>query len=542
MLPGWTIAMQEELDNEASQQFDWERYLDILRRRHTVFVVLVFLGWVTVWGATWFLPVGYKSGTLILVEAPTMPRDYVVPNVNDNLQGRLQSITQQILSRTRLLVIIDKLHLYENGKRSLSQDEKVNKMRKDIEIELVRDARNEISAFRVWYSSPDPHIAQLVTSQLTNLFIEENLRVRAQESENTTEFIGSQLKNASESLADQEAKVRAFRTTHIGELPSQQTSNLQILGGFQSQLQNEQDALTAARQQRDYHQTLLQQYRTLQAGTRTPNGVTAGLPAIDQQLDMLRARLADLSSRYTNSHPEVQQVRAEIAKTEKMKEQLIVSLKTDTGGTERSVETELPDASDPAQNSLVLQLQSQLRGDRLEIANREQAIANLKAKIDEYQGRLNREPAIEQQLAELTRGYEQSQANYNDLLKRKNESQMATSMERMQQGQRFTMLDPPSLPLRPDSPNRMKMCGIAIAAGMGLGVLVVVLLEFLDDRLHTDREIKKLLQIAVISEIPEMPTPSDEKHNRRRLAFGWTLAAIVLFVMLAGSAFSYLHA
>jgi len=471
-----------------------------------------------------------------------MPKDYVVPNVNDNLQDRLQSITQQILSRTRLLLIIDKLHLYGDPRHVLTPDEKVENMRKDIEIELVRDPQNHITAFRVSYFAPDPHIAQQVTSELTNLFIEENLRVRAQQSENTTEFIGSQLENARAALADQEEKVRAYQAAHIGELPSQQASNLQILSGLQSQLQNEQDSLNAARQQSVYQQTLIQQYRALQGTTRNVSGAPAGLPAIDQRLEVLRTKLADLSTRYTDSHPEVQEVKTEIAKTEKTKEKLISSLRNEGSRNEHNGDNQLPDVADPTQNAPLLQLENQLRTAQVDISNRQEAIASLKSRINEYQGRLSREPAVEQQLAELTRGYQQSQENYNDLLKKKNDSQMATSMEQMQRGERFTMLDPPSLPLRPDSPKRLKMCGIAVGAGLGLGVLVVVLLEFLDNRLHSDREIKKLLPVAVISEVPEMLNPSEQRQHRRRVVFGWALAALVVLVMLAGSAFTYLHA
>jgi uncharacterized protein involved in exopolysaccharide biosynthesis len=125
-------AMPEELEEQATQQFDLDRYLDVLRRRHVIFLALLFVGWAAVWGTSWFLPARYKSGTLILVEAPAMPKDYVVPNVNDSLQDRLQSITQQILSRTRLLLIIDKLHLYADTRHVLTPEEKVERMRKDI--------------------------------------------------------------------------------------------------------------------------------------------------------------------------------------------------------------------------------------------------------------------------------------------------------------------------------------------------------------------------------------------------------------------------
>ncbi len=176
------------------------------------------------------LPPRYLSTTLILVEQPTMPKDYVTPNVNDDLQERMQSITQQILSRTRLLRIIDQFNLYAAPHSQPSPDQKVEIMRKDIGIELVRDARNQITAFNVSYSSRDPHIAQKVTSELTNLFINENLEVRQQQSEDTTQFLEGQLETARKALADQEEKIREFKGQHVGELPAQVGSNLQILG------------------------------------------------------------------------------------------------------------------------------------------------------------------------------------------------------------------------------------------------------------------------------------------------------------------------
>jgi hypothetical protein len=198
------------------------------------------------------------------------------------------------------------------------------------------------------------------------------------------------------------------------------------------------------------------------------------------------------------------------------------------------------DMSNPTQNQAILQLESQQQANKLEIANRERAIVSLNARIDEYQARLNSEPARAQELADLTRGYDQSKANYDDLLKKENDSSMATNMERMQQGERFTMLDPPSLPTRPTSPDRLKLCGIGLGVGLALGLIVVIGFEFMDDRMHSEKEIKALLPVAIISEIPEIATPSDERTRKRRMAFGWAMAALVFVTILAGSAFTYL--
>ena len=535
--------MTEDPEEKKSERPDFQRYVNLVRRRHIHFLVPFLLGWLAVWEASWILPAHYKSSTLILVEQPTMPKNYVVPNVEDDLQDRLQSITEQILSRTRLLLIIDKLHLYSAGGKEISPDEKVERMRKDIKIELVRDNHgDQITAFRINYTARDPRMAQQVTSELTALFINENLRIRQQESEDTTDFISSQLENARASLSNQEAKVREFEGQHEGAMPSQQASNLQILAGLQAQLQNEQDALNTAKQQRVYLQSLIEQYREGHTLIWSAEGPPTTLSAIDQELNQLHEKLTGLQSHYTDHYPEVQSVKKQIAETEKRREKLVAGegskAKTGKQADESAGARVAPDAlqSSPAQ-----QLQGQLQANQAEIENREQAIASLKTRLGEYQGRLNEEPVVEQKLADLTRGYEQSKANYDDLLKKKDQSEMATSMEQMQQGERFSMLDPPSLPLKPDFPDKLKFCGIGLGIGLAFGTLVAGGFEFLDDRIYSEQEIKRLVPVAILSEIPEIRLASDVKGSMRRAALGWSVAILVVTTVVAGSVISYLH-
>lgn len=519
--------MTELIEEQESTPFDFDRYVDLIRRRHIHFLMPVFVGWLIVWGISWILPTTYKSSTLILVQQPTMPENYVAPNVNENLQDRLQSITQQILSRTRLLTIVEKLNLYTGAGAPKTPDDKVEAMRKDIGIELVKDSRNEeITAFRVSFSAHDPVLAQKVTNELTQLFISENLKVREEQSEDTTHFIEKQLEDAHAVLAAQEEKVRQFQSSHEGSLPTQQASNLQILAGLQGQLQSQQDSLNTAKQQRVYYQSLIEQYKNLHATGRSVEGAPSEVTALDTELARLRAQLTDLSSRYTDSYPDVQKVKAQIAKTERQRQDLLAAPKTGS-----------KQAGD-AESAPLLQLQGQLQANQVEIANRERAISGLEARVNEYQGRLNSQPAMEQQLAELNRGYEQSKANYDDLLKKKNQSAMATSMERMQQGERFTMLDPPTVPTKPDFPNRLKFCFIGIGIGVGLGCLVVFLFEFFDDRMHGEKEIKDMLEIPIMAEVPEIQSPLDEERQKKQLVLGWSLTAIVGAVIAAGSAYS----
>ena len=415
-------------------------------------------------------------------------------------------------------------------------------MRKDIDIELVRDARNQITAFNVSYTSGNPRIAQQVTGQLTNLFINQNLEVRQQQSEDTTQFLENQLESARKDLADQEDRIRLFKGQHVGEMPGQLASNLQILQGLQSQLQTGEDSLNTARQQRVYLQSLADQYRSLQGPVKSSDGTPVGLPAIDQQLQKLRSQLADLSSRYTDNHPDVRKVKEEIANTETLRAQLLASLKNKpsteaTDGSDGSAAS----TTDTTQATMLAPIESQLRSNQLEIANREHSLADLKAKVDDYQARLNQEPIREQQLADLTRGYDQSKANYDSLLKKKNESSMATSMELLQQGERFRVVDAPSLPQRPEFPNRLKFCGMGLGIGLALGVVVAGAFEMFDGRLHNAKEIRKLLPAEVIGEIPAIVNVSDAQMARRKLWLGWATAAVVFATILLGSAFSYLR-
>ncbi len=523
--------MPEVYETEEKEKVDIERYLDIVRRRHMHFLIPLLVGWLTVWGMSWVLSPRYKSTTQILVEEPSMPKNYVTPNVDDDLQTRLQSMQQQILSRTRLLMIINNQHLYSGGRKPLSDDDKVTKMRKEIVIDLVRDAQNGgITGFKIDYSAQNPRVAQLVTGQLAELFINENQQTMLKQSGDTTKFLEVELAKASADLADMDAKKKAFEASHLGALPSQEASNLQILTGLQAQLQNEQDALNNAAQQRALHQTMIQQLRTnptpvQRTGVIDPNSVEA----IDIQLGKLRDQLTDLRSRYTDSYPDVVKLRAQIAQTEKERDAAAAAEKA-------------KGASTATQDTLTIsQLQAQLESDNVEIQNRKTAIATLQGRIAEYEARINEEPASEQQLADLTRGYEQSKTNYDDLLKKKQDSQMATSMEENLQGERFSMIDPPNLPLKPDFPNRLEFCAAGMLAGIALGGLTVFLFELADDRLHSEADIKDILPVPVICEIPQVVNPTDELLNKRKATWGWATATAVLVIILAGSAVSYLH-
>ena len=528
--------MEEELQ-ETTELIQFSEIKGIVRRHRWDFLVPFFLGWLLIWGISWVLPSIYRSGTLILVEQPAVPEKFVVSNIDTDIRQQLDSIKQQILSRTRLLRIIDHLDLYAEARKHLSDDVLVERMQKDIELELVRGDDRKLTAFNIYYLSRDPKTAQRATNELANLFITENIEQRQERSENTTRFLGEQLEQARQKLAKQEARVREFKDRHIGELPSQTQSNLQILGGMQSQLQGQEDSLNRAKQQNTYLESLLTQYQSMEHGTSGGAG-PIGLTAIDQELDRLKAQLADLSSHYTDKHPDVRKTREQIARTEKTRERVIADMDKVSGSS-----TSDPPASSTLgpKTAPVLDLESQLKANRIEIANHQSKIIDLQAKVGEYQGRLNMAPVMEQQFADIARDYEQSKADYDSLLSKKNQSEMSTNLEKTQQAEHFRMLDPPNLPEKPYEPKRLRMCAIGLVAGLVFGMAAAFGREKLSGKVYTEKEIKKLLPFEVMSEIPLIETPEEQAAHRRRSWVAAGTGVVMVSVILLGSAITYLY-
>jgi len=437
-----------------------------------------------------------------------------------------------------LLRIIDHLGLYAKDRARLTPDDLVEKMRNDIEIELGRsDDSRKLTSFNIYYSNRRPQLAQAATSELANLFIAENLEQRQEKSENTTKFLQDQLDQARATLAAQEARVRDFKDKHLGELPSQTQTNLQILGGLQTQLTAQEDSLNRAKQQNTYLESLLNQYRTLEQGKTGAGGSPTGLAAIDQELDRLKAQLADLSSRYTDKHPDVRKTKEQIARTEKMRERLISDI-SKPGASDAPDTTPLP--SDPRRAPL-LDLESQLKANKIEITTRQTEIKDLQARIAEYQSRLNRAPVAEQQFADITRDYDQSKANYDSLLAKKNQSEMATNLEKTQQGEHFRMIDPPNLPAKPYKPNRLQLGILGLLVGIMLGVAIAAGSEMIAGTVHSEREIKKLLPYEIFGEIPVLLTPTEQAANKRGHWIAGAAAAVIMFCILLGTAITYLR-
>jgi succinoglycan biosynthesis transport protein ExoP len=382
-------------------------------------------------------------------------------------------------------------------------------------------------------------MAQSATNELANLFITENLEQRQERSENTTKFLEDQLDQARAKLSTQEAKLRVFKDQHLGELPTQMQSNLQILTGLQNQLQANQDALNAAKQQNTYMESLVNQYRAMGQESNSSGGGPVGLAEVDKELDRLKSQLADLTSHYTDKHPDVRKTREQIARTEQTRERIVAA--TNNRAKDAPPQPTAAFSSLDPKSAPIAQLESQLKANKVEIANREAEIKDEQSKINQYQGRLNMAPVMEQQFADITRDYDQSKTDYEALLAKKNQSEMSTNLEKTQQGEHFRMLDPPNLPSRPFKPNRLMVCGAGLAVGLVFGGGFAFAKEKLSGKLFSESEIKKVVPFDVIAEIPPIESPEELWSHRRNAWIAVAAAIVIAGVIALGSAVAYLY-
>ena len=318
--------MPEEFEEQSQAPLDLAKYRDLLLRRRWYVVAPLFVVWALIWGVSWTLPSVYRSSTLILVEQPTVSQKIVGDSPASDLQDRLDSVEQQIRSRTRLLSIIQRFDLYAKQRAShTSDDDLVARMNKDLNIVPVRSpGKDDLTSFSITFDADNPVAAQQVTEELSDTIRGENLEIGQQNAANTVKFLDSQLEDARQKLADQDEKVRVFKDRYMGELPTQAASNLQILSGYQNQLQSEQDALGLAKQHTAYLESLQNEYKTVGVVTAKPGETNpSGLAAVDQELAKEKDDLKDLLSRYTDQHPDVRKKKEQIAQTEKLRAQQI---------------------------------------------------------------------------------------------------------------------------------------------------------------------------------------------------------------------------
>ena len=483
------------------------------------------------------LPDSYESEATILVERQQVPERYVTANTTIDVREVLLVMTDAILSRTQLLQIVDEFGLFPNERKHLVPEQLVDLMRRNIKLEPLRKGSEtkDLNAFKISFTSVDPHSAQEVTNKLTTLFISENNQSREEQSTGTTNFLADELGAVAVELKQQGSRVRDFKMRYLGELPEQQQGNLAILAGLQTQLQNTMATLGRARQQQAYLQSLLSQYENLAAAGVQAPGTMASSPTetIKAELTRLRNERADLLARYTAMYPDVVKIDEEIKETEAL---LAASTHAPEPTKDGTAQESSKSAGSSERDATSAQIKSQLEANRLEIQNATEDAEQTKARIAEYQRRLNLTPVREQELAELLRDYDLSKQHYDDLLSKKTQSELATSLERRQQGQRFRIIDQPSLPMKPSSPDHVKISLAGLAAGIAVGMALAFLAETRDHSLRDEQELRRVFAFPLMIGVPMVLSKVEERRRSWVKALEW-FAGVALCLLVCATEF-----
>jgi polysaccharide biosynthesis transport protein len=496
------------------------------------------------------LPNVYTSATLILVDPQKVPENYVKPTVSGDIRNRLGTLQQQILSATRLQKIIDSLNLYPTERKTMSREDVITRMQSAISVSVVGDfgGGQDLEAFRISYSGSDPRLVAQVANEIAAQFIEENLKAREQQAEGTTEFLSNQLEQTRKTLEEQESKLRDFRLKHIGEMPEQEASDLQILGQLQSQLQLEGDALSRAEQQRNYAQSLMsgQPAGVVEmddgraprpAVEENPPGAPAatasGAPVVSASAKE-RTLAALLARGLKEDHPDVRKLRKEIEIEKKAKEAARADNAVDTSASQQSAQVVLPPPPAPQtpavpQNAVQRKqpatppryvnpvLQTQLTSAEEEIARHKERIQALQRQIAGYQAKLESIPVREQQITALVRDYEISKGHYQQLLNNQLSAETATQLEVRQKGEKFSILDPAQPPASPSRPNRKMLNAGGSLAGLGLGLFLALATEFLGMSITSADHLIAATGLPVLEVIPLIETRVDRLARRKRM-------------------------
>jgi uncharacterized protein involved in exopolysaccharide biosynthesis len=342
-------------------------------------------------------------------------------------------------------------------------------------------------------------------------------------------------------MAAQEAKVAAFKAKHLGELPTQLESNVQILAGLQNELQNAQRTLDAAKQQKLYLESLLQQYQSAQEVLGTGDSITASAPTLGKELLDLQFQLQDLQSRYTPEHPDIIALKEKIAKAERLEKQAENERAANQKDPKKTTAADAPAMGKMQSGSLtsMMQVQSQLKANEMEILNDQQRERDLESQISAYQARLNLTPETEQELTNISRGYEESRTNYDSLQQKQMQSQLATSLEHQQQGEQFRIIDPPSLPDKPSTPNHLWFSLGGLILGISIGLGLTAILEMTDIRIRQEKDLEGILPIRVLVGIPNLSTQWEDHIRVQRKWTELGLAVTLVMIIVIGNLYAF---
>jgi polysaccharide chain length determinant protein (PEP-CTERM system associated) len=412
-------------------------------------------------GLSLVLPKRYLSSTLILVAPDRLPESFVPTMATERIAKRLQTMRQEIMSRTRLEKVARELDPYKSlDKEPIVQT--IERMRDAIRVNVKGN-----DAFSIEFEHPDPQVAMLLADRLTTLFMEEVVGARERQVADAYAFIESELEDARKELERKDEELRKYKEKHMGTLPEQMVSNLSTLQRLQLEQQSLGENLRKA----------IDQQILLETNASTASAPATGTPA---DLPALRSQLAQLRLRYTDEHPDVQALVARIAELQRAGPTATAASRDAAGDVART-------RADQA---------------RLEVTLLRERQVDLEKRMAQFGGRVEQAPRTEQDIQSLTRDYQKLSENYSGLLMKKLDAQMASKLERRSKGEQFRIVDPAFLPVKPSFPDHVKFGLGGVVLGLLVGLAFAVSADFLDQSVRDVRTLEATLPYPVVGVIP----------------------------------------
>ena len=491
-----------------NRELTMDDYLAMLRRRLKVILIPALLAPLAGFLASYAFSPKYTSQSTVLVEGQKVPDNYVQPVITADFTQRVQTLSQQVLSPSRLRPMIENLGLA----RPDEENKLISDIQQNMQVEPVITSMSAAAAqagiagakkkkqsstdepvpgFNVIYSDSNASRAQKICNAMTSLIVDENLRSRAAVAQGTTEFLGRQVADAKNALDQQDAKLAAFKRQYMGQLPGDIDNNMRMLMALNTQLDASTQTLSRAQQDKAYTESMLaQQISTWKSSLSSTNPQT-----LETQLTQLQGQLLQLQARYTDDYPDVIKTKADIAEVQKKLKEINAAAASGSatdGGDKAS-------GSEPAE---IRQLRLQIHQYQgvIDQANIDQK--RLQSQIGVYQSRTSMSPNVEEQYKLLTRDNDNAQAFYKDLLGKKSSAALGTSMESQQQGEQMHILSTAGLPESPTFPNRPLLAAGGLGVGLALGLLLAIYLEFSDRSIRTEKDAAAAMDLPLLISVP----------------------------------------
>lgn len=555
-------------------QKDLSDYANALRRRFRLLLTVAGSVFVTALLIAVLWPPVYRSTATILIEEQTIPQDLVRSTVTAYAWQRIQEISQRVMTRATLLGIVEKYNLYPKKRLSETSEQIVERMRKDIRLDAIsadvidpRTGRptSATIAFTLAFESESGAVAQQVASEITTLYMNENLKSRSDRASETYGFLTDEAQKLSEQIAELEKKISAFKEKNTDRLPELASLNMSLIDRSERELIDIQSQMQNLDERKFFLEGQL-----AQLNPASPMFGAAGDRILDSdtRLKILKTELAAGRSKYSADHPDVVRMTREIEGLEKQSGQIqsadeqaktLAGTRGKLAELQKSYAADHPDvqrltkevaaleaavkdspaiekntAMQKPENPAYIALQSQLEGVNSQTRATEKRRRELKVLLANYERRVAMTPRVEREYLELKRDHDNAQLKYREIKAKQMEASVGQALEKERKGERFELVDPPQVPEKPVRPNRLVIIFVGLILALGGGVGAVLVIESLSHAVGSPRAVTALLGAAPLAIIPYVENREDrERRNRRhRVAFRSAVASLFAFAIV----------